>query len=66
MVRFAVDRKSEMGDPSILDDPSHVVSLFYGLSQAAAQPVSRLLFFYGWNSYVVFENGKAVARGDEQ
>lgn len=47
------------------DDPSHVVSVFYGLSQTAAQPVARLLFFYGWNSYVVFENGKAAARGDE-
>jgi len=47
------------------DDPSRVVSVFYGLSQAAAQPVSRLLFFYGWNSYVVFENGKVVAHGDE-
>lgn len=47
------------------DDPSHVVSVFYGLSQAAAQPVARLLFFYGWNSYVVFENGKVAARGDE-
>jgi hypothetical protein len=47
------------------DDPSHVVSLFYGLSAEAAQPVARLLFFYGWNSYVVFENGKVAARGDE-
>ncbi len=47
------------------DDPSHVVSLFYGLSAEAAQPVARLLFFYGWNSYVVFENGKVAARGDD-
>ena len=48
------------------DNPSHVVSVFYGLSQAAAQPVARLLFFYGWNGYVVFESGKVVAKGDEQ
>ena len=47
------------------DDPSHVVSVFYGLSPDAAQPVARLLFFYGWNSYLVFENGKVIARGDE-
>ncbi|HEX9284266.1 MAG TPA: M1 family aminopeptidase, partial [Nitrospirales bacterium] len=47
------------------DDPTHVVSLFYGLSPEAVRPVARLLFFYGWNSYVVFENGKVVARGDE-
>ena len=48
------------------DDPSHVVSVFYGLSPGAAQPVGRLLFFYGWNSYLVFENGRVVARGDEE
>ncbi|TAL11219.1 MAG: M1 family peptidase [Nitrospirae bacterium] len=48
------------------DDPAHVVSLFYGLSPDAAQPVARLLFFYGWNSWLVFENGKVVARGDEE
>ena len=47
------------------DDPAHVVSVFYGLSPEAVQPVARLLFFYGWNSYVVFENGKVVAQGDE-
>ncbi len=47
------------------DDPSHVVSVFYGLSSEAVKPVARLLFFYGWNSYLVFENGKVVARGDE-
>ncbi len=47
------------------DDPSHVVSVFYGLSPDAAQPVARLLFFYGWNSYVVFDNGKVVARSDD-
>jgi aminopeptidase N len=48
------------------DNPDHVVSVFYGLSPEAVRPVARLLFFYGWNSHVVFENGKVVARGDEQ
>ena len=47
------------------DDPTHVVSVFYGLSPEAVKPVSRLLFFYGWNSYLVFENGTVIARGDE-
>ncbi len=47
------------------DDPAHVVSVFYGLSPEAVQPVARLLFFYGWNSYLVFENGSVIARGDE-
>jgi hypothetical protein len=48
------------------DEPTHVVTVFYGLSPEAVRPVARLLFFYGWNSYVVFENGKVVARGDER
>lgn len=48
------------------DDPDHVVSVFYGFSQEAVMPVARLLFFYGWNSYVIFEHGKVVARGDEK
>jgi hypothetical protein len=26
--------------------------------------VARLLFFYGWQSYVVFEDGAVIARGD--
>lgn len=41
-----------------------VVTLFYGLSPAAAAKVARLLFFYGWQSYLVFQNGKVIARGN--
>ena len=44
--------------------PEHVVTLFYGLSSAAAAKVAHLLFFYGWQSYVVFQDGAVVARGD--
>ncbi|TMB93748.1 MAG: hypothetical protein E6J42_12420, partial [Chloroflexi bacterium] len=47
------------------DDPAHVVSVFYGLSPEAVKPVARLLFFYGWNSYLVFDNSAVIARGDE-
>src|SRR5207249_8853712 len=47
------------------DDPAHVVSVFYGLSPEAVKPVAPLLFFYGWNSYLVFEDGAVIARGDE-
>ena len=46
------------------DDPDHVVSLFYGASPAVAAKVARLLFFYGWQSYLVFRDGVVVARGD--
>lgn len=44
--------------------PDHVVSLFYGTTPAAAAKVARLLFFYGWQSYLVFQDGAVVARGD--
>ncbi|MFQ5993051.1 MAG: M1 family metallopeptidase [Nitrospiraceae bacterium] len=43
---------------------SSVVSSFYGASPQATAKVARLLFFYGWESYLVFRNGKVVARGD--
>ena len=46
------------------DHPGHVVTLFYGQTPAAASKVARLLFFYGWQSYVVFRDGAVVARGD--
>ena len=42
---------------------NHTVTLFFGLSPKAVTPVSRLLFYYGWDSYLVFEKGKVVARG---
>jgi hypothetical protein len=46
------------------ENPDHVVSLFYAASPAAAAKVARLLFFYGWQSYLVFRDGVVVARGD--
>ena len=42
---------------------NHTVALFFGLSPEAVMPVARLLFFYGWDSYLVFKQGKVVARG---
>ena len=46
------------------DRPGHVVTLFYGHSQAAIAKVGRLLFFYGWQSYLIFQDGAVVTRGD--
>ena len=70
--RFRVGGKDYQGSGMALllslrnpDDPTHIVSVFYGLSPEAVKPVARLLFFYGWNSYLVFENGAVIARGDE-
>ena len=46
------------------DRPGSVVTLLYAVTPEAATMVARLLFFYGWNSYVVFKDGPAVARGE--
>ena len=43
--------------------PGGVVSLFFGLSPSAVKHVARLLFFYGWDSYLVFRDGKVLVRG---
>jgi len=45
------------------DHPGHVGTVFFGFSPNAVRGLSRLLFFYGWDSYLVFENRKVVARG---
>jgi hypothetical protein len=44
-------------------DANHTVTFFFGSSPEAVKPVSRLLFFYGWDSYLVFKQGKVIARG---
>lgn len=40
-----------------------VITMFMGLSPEAVQPVARLLFFYGWDSYLIFQHGVVMARG---
>jgi hypothetical protein len=46
------------------DVPGSVISLLHGVTPASLSTVARLLFFYGWNSYVVFKGGTVLARGD--
>ncbi len=46
------------------DRPGSVVTLLYAVTPRSATTVARLLFFYGWNSYVIFKDGTAVARGE--
>ncbi len=41
----------------------HVVTLFFGLSPEAVKAMARLLFFYGWDSYLVYKKGRVIARG---
>lgn len=48
----------------IPERPAHIATLFYGTSPQVTAQVARLLFFYGWQSYLVFRDGKVVARGD--
>lgn len=45
------------------DVPGSVVTILYGVSSQAVAKVSRFLFYYGWQSYVIFNDGAAVKRG---
>ncbi|SPP64899.1 M1 family metallopeptidase [Nitrospira lenta] len=42
--------------------PGSVVTLLYAMDPAAAAKVARLLFFYGWQSAVVFDEGTVTQR----
>lgn len=44
------------------DVPGSVLTLFYATSPSAVARVARLLFFYGWNSVVVFKDGSVQSR----
>jgi hypothetical protein len=46
------------------DAPGSVVTWLYAVTPQAATTVARLLFFYGWNSFVIFQDGKPIARGE--
>ncbi len=46
------------------DRPGSVVTVLYAASPQAVAKVARLLFFYGWNSFVVFKDGAVAARGE--
>jgi hypothetical protein len=47
-----------------VDRPGSVVTVLYAASPQAVAKVARLLFFYGWNSYVLFKDGAVTARGE--
>jgi hypothetical protein len=46
------------------DRPGSVVTVLYAATPQAVAKVARLLFFYGWNSFVLFKDGAVVTRGD--
>lgn len=67
---FAIDGERYEGqDYSLLIsfrnpvDTSNFVTLYFGLSPQAISR-SRYIFFYGWDSYVAFKNGRPIKRGD--
>jgi hypothetical protein len=68
---FSVEGKTYEGATMALlascrrdDHAGSVVTLLYGVTPQALGRVARLLFFYGWQSYVVFHEGAVIARGD--
>ena len=46
------------------DLPGSVVTVLYAATPQAVAKVARLLFFYGWNSFVLFKDGTVVTRGE--
>ncbi|MEQ1796150.1 MAG: M1 family aminopeptidase [Nitrospira sp.] len=44
------------------DVPGSAVTVLYAMDPAAAVKVARLLFFYGWQSAVVFDEGTVMKR----
>ena len=44
------------------DAPGSVVTVLYAMDPVAAAKVARLLFFYGWQSAVVFDEGTVTKR----
>ena len=47
-----------------VDRPGSVVTVLYAATPQAVAKVARLLFFYGWNSFVLFKDGTVVTRGE--
>ncbi len=45
-----------------VDRPGSVVTVLYGATPQAVTKVARLLFFYGWNSVLVFHDGAVATR----
>ncbi len=47
-----------------IDLPGSVVTVLYAVTPQAVTKVARLLFFYGWNSFVLFKDGAVATRGE--
>ncbi len=42
--------------------PGSVITVMYGATSGALEKVARLLFYYGWHSYVIFQDGAVTKR----
>jgi hypothetical protein len=45
-------------------NPDKIFTIFLGLSESAASEVAPRLFYYGWDSYLVFDSGKVIVQKD--
>lgn len=43
--------------------PGSVITVLYGVTPGAVEKLSRFLFYYGWHSYVLFQDGVVTKRG---
>ena len=43
--------------------PGSVITVLYGVTPGAVEKLSRFLFYYGWHSYVLFQDGVVTNRG---
>ena len=42
--------------------PGSVITVLYGVTSDSVAKVARLLFYYGWHSYVIFQDGAVTKR----
>ncbi len=42
--------------------PGSVITVLYGVTSGAVEKISRFLFYYGWHSYVIFQDGAVTKR----
>lgn len=44
------------------DVPGSLITVLYGVTSGAVEKMSRFLFYYGWHSYVIFQDGAVMKR----
>jgi aminopeptidase N len=42
--------------------PGSVITVLYGVTSGAVEKLSRFLFYYGWHSFVIFQDGAVMKR----